>query len=165
MKFSNRDIMKLLTATDVLYMVDAKRLLCGKKIGSGVYRDVYEFKHDPENFVVKVEKKDGMFCNATEFRNWVNSYETPLREYLCPIEGITDDGRVMIMERVVFKSKFSDYPKKMPQLFMDFKIENYGFLKDGRCVCVDYANLLLQDETVHKNVKWWTVSAPPKKRK
>jgi hypothetical protein len=132
----------------------ARKYLCGKKIANGSFRWVYEFRFDPEHYVVKIDHSGTMFANITEFRNYMNYDSAPLQEWMCPIVGITDDGKIMIMRRAEMKTKYSDYPKEVPVAFTDRKIENWGFV-DGRCVCVDYS-FILADQKNFRKARWWS---------
>lgn len=142
---------------------EIKKAICGKRIGTGAFRDVYECKIDKEYWVIKIERRvDLVFANITEWRNYVQYCESPIGKWLCPIETIDSTGSILVMRRASFKNKFVDYPQKMPVAFNDFKIENYGFIED-QCVCVDYSFLLINDgDKDFKNVKWWRVERKKK---
>lgn len=136
--------------------------ICGKLIGSGVYRDVYELKQDP-NFVVKVERDmEGTFANVTEWRNYINSAGWNLIEkWLAPCEMINGNGSIMIQQRVTTEGKRrKDYPKYVPKIFTDLKLSNFGWIGD-QFVCCDYAFFVqvmiksTKSNDWYKVAKWW----------
>lgn len=133
-----------------------KKLLCGKLIGSGLYRDVYEIKGIPD-LVVKIEREPDMcaFANATEWRNWCNMKDWRfISQWLAPCLLIDKSGQVLIQRRVTWEGKGrKDYPKQIPSLFTDLKVGNFGWIGD-RFVCVDYA-YLISAEPKMKNARWW----------
>lgn len=117
---------------------------CGDMIGSGVFRDVYEFKLNPKKWVVKVEW-GGMFCNVSEWRVWANVQHfcgslKYIKDMFAKNLTIGSTGLFIIQERVTFKEK-EFYPKKMPKIFTDFKCGNFGWV-GRRFVCIDYANVI-----------------------
>jgi hypothetical protein len=126
--------------------------ICGKHIGSGFSRDVYELKDNPR-YVVKIEKypEEGNFCNAQEWRNWIDCYGW-LKEWLCPCIMINETGQVLIQKKVRFLDK-SKYPNRIPNIFSDLKYKNGGFI-GNRFVFVDYPSFILTSPRM-KKAKWW----------
>lgn len=128
------------------------KAICGEKIGSGCYRDVYVLKQNPD-YVVKIEREPGAFCNVQEWCNWINCKEwVAFSNWLAPCEMITEDGRVLIQRRVTH-GKRKDYPKHIPSFFLDLKVKNFGWI-DGRFVCVDYP-WLNPGKLKMQYAKWW----------
>lgn len=137
----------------------AYKLMCGEKIGYGLYRDVYVLKQNP-NYVVKIERdmSHGMFANVTEWRNYINNKEWGwFEKWLAPCEMISPTGQVMIQGRVEHRQR-KDYPKYVPAIFTDLKVKNFGFIGD-RFVCCDYSFLPIFVAQVGKRsmkyAKWW----------
>lgn len=118
-----------------------QKSICGELLGRGVYRDVYVLKFNPE-FVVKIERDPGtgQFANVTEWRNYNDFKDWDLlKDWLAPIELISETGQVMIQRRVSLEGKRKkDFPAKIPWPFSDLKYKNFGWL-NGRFVCCDYS--------------------------
>lgn len=114
---------------------------CGKLLGEGSYRSVYELKIDPR-YVVKIEKdpQDGNFCNVSEYRNYMDyTYCEMVKKWLAPILTINETGQVMVQRRV--KMKWEDYPSHVPEWFTDTHPGNFGFI-GNRFVCIDYSTII-----------------------
>lgn len=127
----------------------------GYKLSFGKYRDVYVLKDNP-NYVLKMQRsyEDGNFANAVEYRNWVNLRKKPIGKYLAPCHTVSMDGAFLIQTRVLQSQVIAHYPKKIPNLFTDNKIQNYGWIRD-QFVCCDYSYLLIGVQYKLKKVKWW----------
>src|SRR5687768_12087626 len=134
-----------------------RKKYCGKKLGSGLYRDVYIFKPD-DRYVVKIERNmgTGAFANATEWRNYINNRQwTQLGPWLAPCEAISNSGQILIQQRAVriVDGGSKEYPSKIPSLLTDTKFFNFGWI-GKKFVCFDYSFLLSCDFKM-KKVKWW----------
>lgn len=136
------------------------RLICGEKIGAGLYRDVYVLKQD-SNYVVKVERdmSTGNFANVTEWRNYIENKEwTYIKDWLAPIELITETGQILIQRRVTLEGKkCKDFPKYIPAAFTDLKRKNFGWIGE-QFVCCDYSFLIPIHPKFNKRLKyaqWW----------
>lgn len=127
--------------------------LCGERIGSGLYRGVYELKIDPD-YVVKVECNPAQsdFVNAMEWRNYIQYQMTPMGELMCPCLCINETGQILIMKRCEPATR-RELPKKIPAAFTDLKVDNFGKI-DGRVYIMDYA-FLVADQTM-KTAKYFT---------
>lgn len=114
---------------------------CGSYLGKGLYRTVYNYKVN-SNYVVKIEDTSkGSFSNVVEWRIWQDNEEwKKFSKYLSPSIAIDETGQILVQRKVEFKS-IDNYPSKMPSVFSDFKIQNYGWI-GNQIVCVDYAGLL-----------------------
>lgn len=125
---------------------------CGEYLGKGSYRMVYVLKSYPD-FVIKIETdlKEKSFSNIVEYKNWVSSTYTPLSAWLAPCEWISCNGRLLVQRKVIHGTS-KDYPTKIPSIFTDLKLSNYGFI-NGKFVSCDYASLL--QEYKHKKISWW----------
>lgn len=134
-----------------------KKKYCGKKIGTGLYRDVYIFRPD-DRYVVKIEKSmaTAIFANVTEWRNYINNMSWKrFAKWLAPCEAISKSGEILIQQRVtrIVDGGKKEYPSKIPSLFTDTKYFNFGWI--GRnFVCFDYSFLVSTDFRM-KRVKWW----------
>ena len=144
------------------------KLVCGKRIGRGLYRDVFIFKHDP-NYVVKVERDQStaQFANVTEWRNYIDNKEWKwFAKYLAPCEYISVDGRILIQRRVEHRDH-KEYPKEIPAMFCDVKYQNFGWI-GKQFVCCDYSfipfYIVSVGKSKYKRAKWWDHTAKPKKR-
>lgn len=115
------------------------RNICGKKLGEGVHRTVYQHKYYP-NLVVKIEHSvhNADFANVTEWRNYINNREWKfLADFLAPCEAINETGEILIQQKTE-PLKRGQAPKEVPVLFTDLKKSNWGML-NGRQVCHDYS--------------------------
>lgn len=118
---------------------DSFNLLCGKKIGQGIHRQVFSCTIRPD-LVVKVEDDEyRYFANILEQKFWDDhQYFDKVAKWLAPCEYLSPDGRILLQKRC--DPVPSDYkmPDKLPAFLSDLKRTNFGIL-DGRLVCVDYA--------------------------
>lgn len=137
---------------------DAFNLLCGRKLGAGIHRDVFECALDP-TLVVKVEINDDRvrnFANVKEYENWTVWRDVePIARWLAPCDRLSFDGRILLQKRVE-PIKKSEAPTALPTFLTDVKYENYGWY-DGRIVCIDYAFLVTDASAKKRSVKelWW----------
>jgi hypothetical protein len=109
-------------------------LICADLIGEGSCRRVFAHAQC-SNLVVKVEQGAKSFANAIEWDTWLHA-SPELRPWLCPCIDISPRGEVLIMERAE-TLRASELPQRIPALFTDLKISNWGLFK-GRPVCIDY---------------------------
>ena len=116
---------------------DLFRLLVGRKLGSGEFRNVYQLNSN-STYVLKEEfnVRQGFFCNVQEWTMWRDSKDTPYRQFLAPCLDISPNGTFLVMEKT---EPIEELPGWLPDLFTDLKVENFGKLPDGRIVCHDYA--------------------------
>lgn len=132
--------------------------VCGKQIGSGLHRLVYEFELDPK-FVIKVaiDRTGGRAVNQMEYEMWSKMDQTPIQRWFAPVLGVSLGGKYLIQKRVESLPK-KQYPKKIPHFFTDTKYSNFGWLPDeGRFVCCDYGSFNMFRGVSTKMVKanWW----------
>jgi len=120
---------------------DALDLLCGKQLGEGVYRSVFEcaLRRD---WVVKLETQDSdkrTFANVHEWSFW-DKYcdQSAVARWLAPCEKLSPDGRILLQQRCDPLPLDYHLPHKLPAFLTDIKRANFGLL-DGKLVCVDYA--------------------------
>lgn len=136
---------------------DLAALFLGKKLGSGMSRDVYEFTFN-RDYVVKVENSSGSFQNIIEWEIWNNvQYMPSVSKWFAPCVNISPCG-VFLIQRKVIQQDPKKYPKKVPYFFKDTKYENFGTV-DGKLVCCDYGTFLREDHFNTKRMKnadWWS---------
>jgi len=124
---------------------------CGKLLGCGIGRQVYEFALDHEK-VIKIETSAQSFQNTIEWETWRNLKDTPSAKWLAPCHWISSSGIVLVMQKT---RPFcpGEEPEQMPAWLSDFKRENYGII-DGKPVCHDYGtNLLLNHGAFTKRMQ------------
>lgn len=138
------------------------RLDCGKYLGSGVHRNVYEHKRFPRKYVIKIEgdPSKGDFANVMEWRNYINNRDWKfLADFLAPCEAINETGQVLVMRRTT-PIPAGGYPKEIPAIFTDTKKSNWGLL-DGKPVCHDYSffpiYFITKGGKKMKRPKWFSV--------
>jgi len=131
---------------------DCFNMLCGRKIGEGIHRTVYECKIRPD-LVVKVENQEmRYFANVMEDKFWADhQYYEKVAKWLCPIEFLSPDGRLLLMRRA--EQGNITFPDQLPSFLTDLKPENFGML-EGRLVCIDYALTVPNPNTRMKKVNW-----------
>jgi len=133
---------------------DLFNMVCGKRIGQGAHRDVYECKIRPD-LVVKVETDEyRYFANVLEMKFW-NDHEhyQKVASWLAPCEYLSPDGRILMMRRAEPIPPSYPMPNKMPSFLTDLKRENFGFI-NGVLVCVDYAMTIPNPSTRYRTVHW-----------
>lgn len=135
---------------------DVKKFIkehCGTIIGKGATRRVYEFKHDPGNFVVKIAKLDYIESNMIECRVWQEvRWVDHLAKWLAPVEWTTRDYQILIQRRVDFSKPRDQYPDRVPHFFMDLAYENYGWIGD-QFVCADYGSSVFTNGFTRRMVR------------
>lgn len=115
---------------------DLFHLFCGKEIGSGEHRTVYEHWQN-KNWVVKHDHGTN-WSNVNEFLIWNEFQHSPLGKWLAPVEWISPRGLWIIQARTK-PIPIGKFPKKIPSIFCDVNPSNWGLYK-GRPVCHDYGN-------------------------
>ncbi len=121
---------------------DFFNLVCGKLLGEGIHRKVFECRLRPD-LVVKVEipQTFRFFANVHEMALY-NRAPYAAQRWLAKPDLLSPDGRVMFQERVMPISDVSELPAELPGFLTDIKVENFGWVREGdtrRLVCVDYA--------------------------
>ena len=121
---------------------DAFNMLCGKEIGNGIHRTVFECKIRPD-LVVKVENECYReFANVLEMRFWNDQqHYKKIADWLAPCEFLSPDGRILLQKRADPLSENEKLPFLMPSWMTDIKRDNFGRI-DGKLVCIDYAYTL-----------------------
>ena len=118
--------------------MDLIRLCCGKKIGNGESRDVYDCKIYP-GYVIKVTHYNEH--NWNEYNIWEAVKDSPYRKWFAPVKEISPAGNSIIMKKAKPITDNTKLPKSIPEFFTDVKRENFGII-DGRLVAIDYQHLI-----------------------
>lgn len=135
---------------------DAFSLLCGVKLGSGEFRDVFECRLNPQLVVkVEIEPDHGWrtFNNVLEYEFWQYVADNKnVRKWLAPIKYRSPDMRLIVQERC---ERIPDHmlPKTLPSFLTDIKRSNFGLL-NGRVVCVDYAFTISELNMKKRKANW-----------
>jgi hypothetical protein len=133
---------------------DAFNLLCGRLIGEGIHRRVFECRVRPD-LVVKVEHDENRyFANVLEHKFWAdNQHCAKVARWLAPCEYLSLDGRISLQHRADPIGANAELPDKLPAFLTDIKRSNFGLL-GGRIVCVDYA-MVLQNPSIRERKADW----------
>jgi hypothetical protein len=126
------------------------RLIKGDAIGEGAHRKVFQHRQNVD-WVVKVEEGAKSFANAIEWDTWVHA-NPGLRKWLCPCIDISPSGAVLIMQKAD-PIRERELPKKLPALFTDLKISNWGVI-DDKPVCIDYGWQRMNSNTKLEKACW-----------
>ena len=124
------------------------RLICGKELGEGSSRKVFEHAHN-RKLVIKTESNVKSFCNIVEWETWLFAKQTKLKKWFAPCVDISPCGGVLLQKKIV-PVDISRLPLEVPECFSDLKVENWGLYK-GNIVCCDYGQMVLS--IPHKLVK------------
>lgn len=139
---------------------DALTLLAGKKLGSGVSRDVFECAFDPTLVVKSEDNARSRFQNQREWAVWQAVEQSKvISRWFAPCVAISYAGIWMLQKRtepVTLKELRKALPR-VPLVFTDLKAQNWGRL-DGRIVCHDYGTALTTEHGLShrtKKAEWW----------
>ena len=135
---------------------ELEEYICGKFLGSGVYRKVYVCTFDPTLVVKVAEEYGGRASNLLENHIWWQIIETPIAKWFSPVVSVSTSGKYLLQRRVEQLPK-EQYPAELPSFFTDTKYSNFGHLKDKGFVCCDYGsfNLWRDINSRMKKVNWW----------
>lgn len=131
-------------------------VLIGKAIGVGQNRDVFEYKPDPDMYVIKYEGRGDFFQNAMEWRLWDEAKYFKVDKWFAPCWYISPNGRFLVQSRITFPPK-NKYPDKLPGFFTDTKYGNFGLLGKKFVAC-DYGHpVVLKNNNMKqlRKVRWW----------
>lgn len=137
--------------------------LCGKYLGAGIHREVFEYKPDPK-WVIKIDIGD-RHANIMEEEIWAHVVDViqkvggrQLKDWFAPVKQLSPCGRVVLQRKCNTKFDRDKFPKKIPDFFSDTKYQNWGLL-NGLVVCFDYANNLALTNGLFtgkmKPANWW----------
>ncbi len=125
--------------------------LCGKKIGFGCYRTVYEYNLN-DKYVIKIESENTSH-NVSEYILWdeIQGLKGDLawvRDWFAPILWMSPNGKILVMEKTSEdpKNKKLERPREVPTFFSDLKYDNWGWI-GNKFVCHDY-------QFIHKFIKY-----------
>lgn len=127
--------------------------LCGELIGSGSFRDVFQYQLDP-NYVVKIQREKGMFNNIIEFEIWKLVMGSEYEKYFARCSWISDGGRIMLQRKTTPFTKRKPAPEVIPNFFTDIKDSNFGYIgkqltaHDYDYSLVRFAYLALSNKTI-----------------
>lgn len=119
------------------------QILCGKFIGEGQSRIVYDCAILP-GYVVKIEKEADTWHNQKEYLFYQSVYyQSEVTKWLCPIKWVSENGRIMIQKKAspITSKNRKNLPKRVPAFLSDIKEANYGFIGE-QLVCWDYSSSL-----------------------
>lgn len=137
-RFNDREVLRDLVSNPIISQ-DLFMMICGKKIGEGQTRMVYEYNLD-KRFVVKIETGNSG-DNYNEYQMWheIEYLKGDLKwvkDWFAPVHYISPCGRILIMERTKVKKR-RERPKKIPKFIKDSHYNNFGWL-GKKFVCHDY---------------------------
>lgn len=134
---------------------DAFNLLCDRKLGNGIHRNVFTNRLDKKTVVkVEIEEDWRSFANVRESKFWTdNQHYNAVAKWLAPCEFLSPDGRVLIQRRCEPLRDSDKLPTMLPAFLADIKRENFGWL-DGRIVCFDYAITIENPSVRMKKADW-----------
>jgi hypothetical protein len=124
---------------------DMFRLICGEKLGSGAYREVYRYALDT-SLVIKIETGSQSFSNIIEWETWNEVRHTAgmkhdYAKYFAPCIAISPCG-TLLLQKYARPVCLEELPKEVPRFFTDLKQANFG-IYNGNFVCLDYGMHLL----------------------
>lgn len=140
-------------------------LLCGRKLGEGAARAVFEHALDP-TLVIKFEA-GGSFQNVIEWETWQSVQHVPdIAKWFAPCIAISPNGAVLVQRRT---TPAAFHPERVPAFFTDLKCANFGILipnhldtcqRTGQFVCHDYGTHLMLENGMTKRMRkadWWNL--------
>jgi hypothetical protein len=121
---------------------DFFNLACGKLLGEGVHRKVFECRLR-DDLVVKVEIEQDFrfFANVHEMA-FYNAVPYNAQQWLAKPDMLSPDGRILLMQRAMPAVDITEMPTSLPAFLCDIKMENFGWVRENgmrKLVCVDYA--------------------------
>lgn len=129
---------------------DLYDLVVGDCIGSGGYREVFEYL--PRiGYVIKVEQHAGCFENVLEYEIWQDVKDTEYAKWFAPCTIISINGIWMVQKRTKPCSTVQ-LPEYVPAFFTDIKKSNIGWYRGHPCFH-DYGRNLLNTIGLTKRMK------------
>lgn len=135
--------------------------ICGKRLGGGTARQVFEYLPCGDQYVIKIEDSAGSFQNILEWEMWGDFKSSDVgKRWLAPCWSISPCGIVLLQSRTQPLPKGYRVPKSMPVFLGDLKSSNYGLLK-GKLVAHDYGLGYSRiagnsDMKRMRRASWWT---------
>lgn len=141
--------------------LDLVSSLCGRKIGEGLHRKVYEYNLN-EKYVIKLETANTS-ANMTEYFLWdeiqgLTGNLAWVKDWFAPVKWISPNGKIIVMQKTEEKPG-KPRPTKVPAFFSDLKYNNWGWI-GNKFVCHDYGFIHKfikyenKFQTIHKDA-WW----------
>jgi hypothetical protein len=149
--------------TNDIHRAELFNMVCGRVLGEGQNRTVYEHKFD-SSVVIKMDTGDGRwFQNVAEWLVWDAVKDTAHAKWFAPCVTISECGKVLVQRRTV---RAINHPEQVPAYMCDLKINNFGILvprantdEEERFVCHDYGLLTRMLRTGASkrmtNAQWW----------
>lgn len=114
--------------------------LCGKYIGSGISRSVFEYNLDPR-YVIKVEPLSTNNNNMVEQMMWNEIHGLCgnlewVKKWFAPVLWCSPNGRLLVMRKTEEKPG-KKRPEMIPEFLWDVKSDNFGWI-GNQFVCHDY---------------------------
>ncbi len=119
---------------------DFVTIICGKHIGGGTFRDVFEY-NTHNSHVIKLEP-GSTDCNLVEWMIWkevkgLTGDMAWVKDWFAPVEWISPNGRILVMKKTKPHHKKLSPPNKIPAFLWDVKLDNFGWI-GNKFVCHDY---------------------------
>jgi hypothetical protein len=137
--------------------IDLILMICGKKLGDGHSRAVYEYNLD-ERYVVKIEPQN-YSSNVSERLLWdevqgLKGSMAWVKEWFAPIKYCSPNNKILIMQRTKQDYR-KERPTKVPAFFHDVKEANWGWI-GNKYVCHDYGSIygFIKYEKKFKKIEW-----------
>lgn len=110
---------------DKFMCADLLRSCLGNLIGSGMYRDVYEWPFD-KKYVLKVANEPEK--NFIEYEVYKCAIGAKLEKWFAPVHWISPGGHYMLMRKTRPVKQADSLIRKCPAMFADRHIDNFGFI-------------------------------------
>jgi len=135
-------------------VLDIVRVICGKMISYGLFRDVYEYNLD-DKYVVKIERGN-TDCNLVEYMLWseIKGLKKDLawvKDWFAPILWISPNNKIIVMRKTKYIPNRKK-PETIPKFMWDVCSRNFGWI-GNRFVCHDYGqfyNFINYDKKMRK---------------
>lgn len=125
--------------------MDLIRMVCGDevsgggaRISGGASRAVYDFPLLPGT-VIKITSDPPANMNEWEVWKAVSKMDYSLKKWFAPCLHVSPTGHFLIQKKVKPLKKVK-LPQKVPSLFTDIKVSNWGYI-GKQFVCHDYQHL------------------------
>lgn len=142
------------------------RFMCGKELGRGISRTVFEYAFDPK-FVLKIEHNQHRNQNASEYIFWDHICDLPkaqkqiVQPWFARVAWCSSTNSILMQERtqpVTLDELRANVPK-VPMFLSDLKVGNWGRI-GKRYVCHDYGTALIAEHGLYAGAKlrradWW----------